>query len=107
MKKYKHKKICKIIKTKLTLNRLLQLSSNYVAVFSVSVGNKHPDPVVETSSLSSVESSDIWYKLSIPESTIDYGDLSALQLESIVYASQRHSIILPCGERAGFLVGML
>ncbi|XP_069134859.1 protein strawberry notch homolog 1-like isoform X2 [Argopecten irradians] len=71
----------------------------------LTVGVKHPDPVVETSSLSSVESSDIWYKLSIPDSTIDYGDLSALQLESIVYASQRHDLILPCGERGGFLIG--
>ncbi|XP_033748183.1 protein strawberry notch homolog 1-like isoform X1 [Pecten maximus] len=71
----------------------------------LTVGVKHPDPVVETSSLSSVESSDIWYKLSLPDSTIDYGDLSALQLESIVYASQRHDLILPCGERGGFLIG--
>ena len=70
-------------------------------------GNRHPDPVVETSSLSSVEPVDIRYKLSIPEHIIDYGFLSALQLEAIVYASQRHEIVLPSGERAGFLIGML
>ena len=73
--------------------------------FSAKVGIKHPDAVVETSSMSSIEPPDIFYKLSLPEHTIDSGDLSALQLESIVYASQRHSLILPSGERAGFLIG--
>ena len=72
---------------------------------SVRIGEKHPDSVVETSSLSSVEPPDVWYKLSIPESTIDYGSLSALQLESIVYASQKHDGFLPSGERAGYLIG--
>ncbi|XP_070205689.1 protein strawberry notch homolog 1-like [Littorina saxatilis] len=69
------------------------------------IGLKHPDPVVETSSLSSVEPQDVKYQLSIPESTIDSGVLSALQLEAITYASQRHSTILPSGERAGYLIG--
>lgn len=69
------------------------------------IGIKHPDPVVETSSMSSIEPPDIHYRLSIPEATIDHGELSALQLESITYASQRHQIILPSGERAGFLIG--
>ena len=69
------------------------------------LGHRHPDPVVETSSLSSVEPPDVWYRLSIPESVIDYGQLSALQLETIVYTSQKHDQFLPNGERAGFLVG--
>ncbi|XP_074642051.1 protein strawberry notch homolog 1-like [Tubulanus polymorphus] len=71
----------------------------------VKIGLKHPDPVVETSSLSSVEPPNVNYKLSIPESVMDHGYLSALQLESIIYASQRHETILPSGERAGFLIG--
>ncbi|KAK0087083.1 hypothetical protein PV326_005306 [Microctonus aethiopoides] len=69
------------------------------------LGRKHPDPVVETASLSSVEPADVWYKLSIPEETIKSGALSALQLESITYASQQHEHILPDGTRAGFLIG--
>lgn len=73
---------------------------------TVKLGQRHPDPVVETSSLSSVEPSNIWYHLSIPESTIDYGYLSALQLESIVYTSQKHQVFLPSGDRAGFLIGV-
>ncbi|ESO95520.1 hypothetical protein LOTGIDRAFT_117101, partial [Lottia gigantea] len=69
------------------------------------IGEKHPDPVVETSSLASVEPVNVKYKIVIPESTIDMCQLSALQLEAITYASQRHETILPSGERAGFLIG--
>lgn len=69
------------------------------------LGRKHPDPVVETASLSSVEPTDVWYKVSIPDETIKNGALSALQLESITYASQQHERILPDGSRAGFLIG--
>ena len=69
------------------------------------VGIKHPDPVVETNSMSAVEPPDISYRLSLPDATIDYGELSALQLESIVYASQKHNVVLPSGERGGFLIG--
>lgn len=73
--------------------------------FAVKLGKKHPDPVVETASLSSVEPADVSYKLSIPEDVIEGGLLSALQLESITYASQAHAHILPDGSRAGFLIG--
>lgn len=68
-------------------------------------GKKHPDAVVETASLSSVEPSDITYKLELPAETINNGLLSALQLESITYAAQAHEQLLPDGSRAGFLVG--
>ncbi|KAH8420666.1 hypothetical protein KR222_010397, partial [Zaprionus bogoriensis] len=69
------------------------------------LGKKHPDAVVETASLSSVEPCDVYYKLSIPAETINSGQLSALQLESITYASQAHDHLLPDGSRAGFLIG--
>ncbi|KAH6933665.1 hypothetical protein HPB50_017430 [Hyalomma asiaticum] len=69
------------------------------------IGERHPDPVVETSSLSSVQPPPVWYNLSIPEEVIDRGLLSALQLEAIVYASQQHEVLLPDGSRAGFLIG--
>lgn len=57
-------------------------------VNTVKVGLRHPDPVVETSSLSSVNPPDVWYRVSIPEEVIDRGCLSALQLEAITYAAQ-------------------
>lgn len=71
----------------------------------VNIGIKHPDQVVETASMSSVEPADVWYELEIPDTSIDTGKLSALQLESIVYASQQHEHFLPDGTRAGFLIG--
>ncbi|XP_031638010.1 protein strawberry notch-like [Contarinia nasturtii] len=69
------------------------------------IGKKHPDAVVETASLSSVAPTDISYELEIPDETIDEGKLSALQLESIIYASQAHEQLLPNNFRAGFLIG--
>ncbi|XP_047426383.1 protein strawberry notch homolog 1 isoform X3 [Mugil cephalus] len=69
------------------------------------IGERHPDPVVETSSLSSVNPPDVWYRLSIPEETIDRGSLSALQLEAITYAAQQHETFLPSGDRAAYLIG--
>lgn len=71
----------------------------------LNIGNAHPDAVVETASLSSVEPTDITYDLKIPHRIIKKGLLSALQLESIVYASQAHEHLLPDGSRAGFLIG--
>lgn len=70
------------------------------------LGRKHPDPVVETASLSSVEPTDVWYKIGLPADTIQSGALSALQLEAITYASQQHEQFLPDGNRAGFLIGL-
>ncbi|XP_017116810.1 protein strawberry notch homolog 1 [Drosophila elegans] len=66
-------------------------------------GRAHPDSVVETATLSSVELPDISYQLELPAETTDC--LSALQLEAVVYACQAHEQILPSGERAGFLLG--
>ncbi|KAG8454621.1 hypothetical protein GDO86_001007 [Hymenochirus boettgeri] len=69
------------------------------------LGKQHPDRVVETSTLSSVPPPNITYILSLPSPIIERGLLSALQLEAIVYACQQHEVILPSGQRAGFLIG--
>ncbi|CAG0919140.1 unnamed protein product [Notodromas monacha] len=69
------------------------------------IGKKHPDHIVETASLSSVEPSDIWYNLHLPEKLIENGLLSALQLEAVVYSTQQHEKYLSDGCRAGFLIG--
>ncbi|XP_026769576.1 protein strawberry notch homolog 2 isoform X2 [Pangasianodon hypophthalmus] len=69
------------------------------------IGNSHPDRVVETNTLSSVPPPDISYTLSIPVAIIESGVLSALQLEAIIYACQQHEVILQNKQRAGFLIG--
>lgn len=75
--------------------------------FTVKIGLPHPDPVVETSSLASVEPPDILYQVCIPERSIDMCSLSALQLEAVTYACQQHDTFLRSGERAGFLIGKI
>jgi len=75
-------------------------------MFTVEYGKKHPDPIVETASLASVLPPSCYYKLALGDDIIKDGLLSALQLESVVYASQQHEHFLQGGERAGFLIGM-
>lgn len=68
------------------------------------VGAAHPDPVVETASLAAVEPPDITYQLHLDDLIHDKL-LSGLQLESIVYACQRHEQLLPDNSRAGMFIG--
>ena len=58
-------------------------------------GYPHPDPVVENSTLSAVKPPDISYNLAIPADVIAKARLSNLQLEAVVYGSQRHLQDLP------------
>ncbi|EFN59033.1 hypothetical protein CHLNCDRAFT_137726 [Chlorella variabilis] len=69
----------------------------------LSFGRPHPDAVVETASLAAVEPPDITYHLKAYKALVD--SLSALQLESVVYACQRHLQMLPDGSRGGFFIG--
>ncbi|KAK0418273.1 hypothetical protein QR680_013470 [Steinernema hermaphroditum] len=68
-------------------------------------GLSHPDCVVETASLSSVQPPDVRYQIRFPEELIDTGCISALQLEAVIYACQMHQNCLPSGERCGYLIG--
>ncbi|BDA46474.1 Protein strawberry notch homolog 1 [Coccomyxa sp. Obi] len=67
-------------------------------------GKPHPDPVVETASLGAVEPPDVTYQLQIQD-VVESGALSGLQLESIVYACQRHEQFLPDKSRCAFFIG--
>lgn len=66
-------------------------------------GRAHPTPMVESATLSYIEPPDIGYTLS--ERIVDCPFLDSLQIESVTYASQAHSQIMPSGERKGFLIG--
>ena len=72
-------------------------------LFSFQIGKPHPDPVVETASMASVEPADVWYKLAMPQEVISGAKLSALQLESITYACQQHEQMLTDGRLEIFL----
>ncbi|OMO68935.1 Protein strawberry notch-like protein [Corchorus capsularis] len=71
----------------------------------ISIGPPHPDPVVETSSLSAVQPPEPTYELRTKDDLETTKALSCLQIETLVYASQRHLQHLPSGARAGFFVG--
>ncbi|TVU15826.1 hypothetical protein EJB05_39365 [Eragrostis curvula] len=71
----------------------------------LSLGQSHPDPVVETSSLSAVQPPEPTYNMKIMDELDKTKALSCLQIETIVYACQRHLHHLPTGDRAGFFIG--
>ncbi|KAH7536674.1 hypothetical protein FEM48_Zijuj03G0009500 [Ziziphus jujuba var. spinosa] len=71
----------------------------------LSMGPPHPDPIVETSSLSAVQPPEPTYNLKIKDGLEISKSLSCLQIETLVYASQRHMQHLPSGSRAGFFLG--
>ncbi|KAL0443104.1 UNVERIFIED_CONTAM: protein FORGETTER 1 [Sesamum latifolium] len=71
----------------------------------LSIGPPHPDPIVETSSLSAVQPPEPTYNLKIKDDLESSKALSCLQIETLVYASQRHLQHLPNGARAGFFLG--
>lgn len=54
----------------------------------LSIGPPHPDPVVETASLSAVQPPEPTYDLQIKDDLESLKALSCLQIETLVYASQ-------------------
>ncbi|KAI8553226.1 hypothetical protein RHMOL_Rhmol06G0327600 [Rhododendron molle] len=71
----------------------------------ISIGPPHPDPIVETSSLSAVQPPEPTYDLKIKDELESSKVLSCLQIETLVYACQRHLQHLQNGARAGFFIG--
>lgn len=54
----------------------------------LSIGPPHPDPIVETSSLSAVQPPEPTYDLKIKDDLESTKALSCLQIETLVYACQ-------------------
>ncbi|PSS06282.1 Protein strawberry notch like [Actinidia chinensis var. chinensis] len=71
----------------------------------LAIGPPHPDPIVETSSLSAVQPPEPTYDLKITDELESLKALSCLQIETLVYACQRHLQHLQNGSRAGFFIG--
>jgi endonuclease YncB( thermonuclease family) len=55
----------------------------------------HPGKLVESAAMSVVEPPDPTYKPNLPKDIISMGRLSGAQLESVIYAGQAHSEMLP------------
>ena len=62
----------------------------------VSIGPPHPDPVVETSSLSAVQPPEPTYDPKIKDDLENSKALSCLQIETLVYASQVSYMVMFC-----------
>ena len=71
----------------------------------VQLGGPHPSEVVESESLSCVDSPPVTYELKLPHSVFEKNGLSNVQAEAVVYACQAHCQWLSTGERMGFLLG--
>ncbi|KAK2394699.1 protein FORGETTER [Trifolium repens] len=71
----------------------------------LSIGAPHPDPIVETSSLSAVQPPEPTYVPMIINELECFKTLSCLQIETLVYACQRHLQHIRNGTRAGFFIG--
>ena len=65
----------------------------------------HNAKIVETMSMAGVAEPDIYMKPNLPQSVIDNGDLTEVQLPAIAHAIQAHSRELPNGQRGGFFIG--
>jgi antirestriction protein ArdC/phage/plasmid primase-like uncharacterized protein/predicted RNA methylase len=65
----------------------------------------HPGKLVQSAAMSAVEPPTPTYAPILPGNLIQDGLLSIAQLESIVYAGQAHSELLPNGSRKGFFIG--
>ncbi|CCE25800.1 strawberry notch-like NTP hydrolase domain-containing protein [Methylotuvimicrobium alcaliphilum] len=65
----------------------------------------HPGKLVQSAAMSAVQPLTPTYAPVLPVNVIQDGLLSIAQLESIVYAGQAHSELLPNGSRKGFFIG--
>lgn len=68
-------------------------------------GLPHPAPAVEAISMAGIDPPPISYRPHLPHRLVKTGALTALQIESIIYAGQRHEQRLGDGSRAAYVVG--
>lgn len=67
----------------------------------------HPGDIVEAGCLAAQLLPTAKYGLfeAVPKELVESGKLSDLQLEGVLYACQRHQVMLASGQRAGFFIG--
>lgn len=84
-----------------------QTFNNYIPK-RVTEGFSHPDPIIESYSLSQVDPPEIKIKLKLVEKrpeVIEKGLISNLQLESVYYATQAHEQTIDGKYCKGFFIG--
>ena len=79
---------------------------SYVPAYSFSSAQDHPAILAESAAMASVQPPKLEYQPNLPEAVIADGRLSNAQLQTIAYAGQAHSKILPGGKfRRGYFIG--
>lgn len=68
-------------------------------------GPQHPGDIVETKTMATVPLPVMTYRPALPQSVIDLGTISNVQLEGIAMVGQQNDIVLPSGSRASALIG--
>lgn len=71
----------------------------------ISGAKPHPTPLVQSAAMASVPPPKPTYSPSLPKKAVTSGNISDIQLESVVYAGQAHEQMLPNGERQGYFIG--
>jgi hypothetical protein len=65
----------------------------------------HPSELVESSSMATVDPPNLRIVPNLPQASIETGQLSDAQLETIAYAAQAHEEIFEDGNRQGYFIG--
>jgi len=103
-----HEELNKMAHGVIAESRSEDVFSSYVC-YSLHQKNiqRHPGDIVEAGCLAAQQLPAAKYALfeSLPQDLVETGKLSDLQLEGVLYACQRHQIVLASGRRAGFFIG--
>ena len=86
-------------KSILVIVTLMQLLKHRTSFFSSHFSTSLP---IIVSALAAIEAPDVCYDLHLPDTIVNNALLSSLQLETVIYASQRHQLFSPDGMRLTF-----
>jgi predicted RNA methylase len=82
-----------------------QVFDAYQPSLSIAGAKPHPTPLSESAAMSVIDAPQVDYTPNLPKNAVESGEISAAQLEAVIYAGASHEQTLANGRRAGFFVG--